>query len=397
MKSINILVVGAGYVGMSVAAMLVPKYLVKVLEKDNSKIDKINNGISTLNDDEISNLLASNLENISAHVASDNVYDGIDIIFICVPTDYNNEINAFDTSLVENAIKKSREKNSDSLIVIKSTLPIKFLENFTKQYSIKNVIYNPEFLREGSELHDSLNPSRIILGYKEKDVSKEKIELLCEIYAETIKNKDTKYLHMSPTEAEAVKLNSNAYLAMRVAFFNEIDNFCLDNNLSTKNIVTGMSLDPRIGDYYNNPSFGYGGYCLPKDTKQLIESLKGLPNNLIKSIDESNKNRKLFISKKIFDKKIKKIGIYRIVSKSGSDNFRESSIIDIINNLKTYSYDLAIYEPNISEDFFLDIKVEKSLQHFKQNSQMIIANRVDKEIFDVEDKIFSRDIFNTDL
>ena len=202
---------------------------------------------------------------------------------------------------------------------------------------------------------------------------------------------------MSSTEAEAVKLNSNAYLAMRVAFFNEIDNFCLDNNLSAKNIVTGMSLDPRIGDYYNNPSFGYGGYCLPKDTKQLIESLKGLPNNLIKSIDESNKNRKLFISKKIFDKKIKKIGIYRIVSKSGSDNFRESSIIDIINNLKTYSYDLAIYEPNISEDFFLDIKVEKSLQHFKQNSQMIIANRVDKEIFDVEDKIFSRDIFNTDL
>ena len=177
MKSINILVVGAGYVGMSVAAMLVPKYLVKVLEKDNSKIDKINNGISTLNDDEISNLLASNLENISAHVASDNVYDGIDIIFICVPTDFNNEINAFDTSLVEDAIKKSREKNSDSLIVIKSTLPIKFLENFTKQYSIKNVIYNPEFLREGSELHDSLNPSRIILGYKEKDVSKEKIEL----------------------------------------------------------------------------------------------------------------------------------------------------------------------------------------------------------------------------
>ena len=264
MKSINILVVGAGYVGMSVAAMLVPKYLVKVLEKDNSKIDKINNGISTLNDDEISNLLASNLENISAHVPSDNVYDGIDIIFICVPTDYNNEINAFDTSLVEDAIKKSREKNSDSLIVIKSTLPIKFLENFTKQYSIKNVIYNPEFLREGSELHDSLNPSRIILGYKEKDVSKEKIELLCEIYADTIKNKDTKYLHMSSTEAEAVKLNSNAYLAMRVAFFNEIDNFCLDNNLSAKNIVTGMSLDPRIGDYYNNPSLVMEGIVYQK-------------------------------------------------------------------------------------------------------------------------------------
>ena len=396
-NQINITIVGAGYVGMSFAAVLIKKNNVTILDNDNSKNKKINNNISTIDDPKIDELLSSNNENIFATNDKDIAYKDAEFIFISVPTNFNENDNSLDTSILEKVIIEARNINKNALIIIKSTIPIGFTKEFSENNSLNNLVHNPEFLREGNELFDTLNPSRVIFGYSKDDVVLEKIKDLENIYFEIIKKSDIAFLHMSSDEAEAVKLHSNTYLAMRVAYFNELDSFCMEKGLNSKNVITGISLDPRIGDYYNNPSFGYGGYCLPKDSKQLLSSYENIPQDLIGSIVASNKIRKKYISDKISDSNIGTIGIYRLISKNKSKNFRESAILDIIYYLIQGGFKLFIYEPDISEKNFENIPVIHDLDEFKKLSDLIVTNRMHTDLNDVKSKVFSRDIYNTDI
>ena len=387
----NIVVVGAGYVGMSIATMLSTKHKVILVEKDEKKIEKINKKISTIVDKDIEHYLLNKNLNLIATNDSKSAYKNASYIIIATPTDFNFENNFFDTSIVESVLSEIINVNKKALIIIKSTIPIGFTQSMNLKNNTNKIIFSPEFLREGSALNDNLNPSRIIFGGHKSDQLKNFLKILLS----SIKNPDSvDILHTGSNEAEAIKLFANTYLAMRVAFFNELDTYSIDRNLNVKDLILGISLDERIGNYYNNPSFGYGGYCLPKDSNQLLSSFGDTPQNLISAIIQSNKTRKKFIVQDILKRNPKNIGCYRINMKSGSDNFRDAAVLDILKNLHKKNIRIKIYEPIIDESYYDCFEIENDIKKFKTDSDLIIVNRSDEKLNDIQHKIYSRDIFN---
>lgn len=393
----KIAIAGAGYVGLSLAILLSSKHEVVVLDIIPEKVKMINNRISPLKDEYIEKFMQKAKQgerkmHLIATLNHEEAFRGANLVIIATPTDYNDERNFFDTSSVEDIIKKVIALNNNSTtIVIKSTVPIGFTEGMRKKYGIKNIIFSPEFLREGKAVYDNLYPSRIVVGDKTKE-AKQFAKLLKNISEKT----DVKILFMNNNEAEAVKLFANTYLALRVGYFNELDTFAKTKGFNTKNIINGICLDPRIGTHYNNPSFGYGGYCLPKDTKQLLSEYKNIPQNLIKSIVKSNQTRKEFIAHEILMLNPKTIGIYRLTMKSGSDNFRSSAIQDIIKIFKNKNKKVFIYEPTLDVIQLNGCKIVNDLETFKNNSSIILSNRFDPEIADVNEKVYTRDCFTRD-
>ena len=383
----KITIVGAGYVGMSLGILFAQNNDVKIYDIDKTKINKINKKKPTIKNPQIEEFWKKNKIDLIGTSSKVVALKKADFIVICTPTNYDVEENFFDTSSVEQVIKDSLILNDKALIVIKSTVPVGFTEKIKKKFKTSRVIFSPEFLREDSALADNLNPSRIIVGSKSK-----KAKIFAKILEEISYNK-SEVLYMSSSDAEAVKLFSNTFLAMRIAFFNELDSYGMVKNLSTESIISGVCLDPRIGNFYNNPSFGYGGYCLPKDAKQLLANYDSVPQNLIEAIVNSNKTRKDFLSEQIIKIKPKKVGIYLLSMKKGSDNFRESSIQGIMKRLKAKGIKIIIYEPMLKKDKFYNSKIINDLKKFKKESDLIIANRVTEDLFDVEKKIFSRDLF----
>ena len=381
------LVVGAGYVGSSLAILLSQDIDVLLVDTNESKVDKINNKNSPISDNLINEFLKDKSLNINAQEQIDDSISSCDIAILALPTDYNAETNYFDTSIIENVLSKIIDLKSSIPIVIKSTVPIGFTKKLKKKYPSSNIIFSPEFLREGYALHDNIYPSRIVIGDR-GEIGKAVGNLL-----HSYTKNDPEVIYMDSSEAESVKLFANTYLATRVTFFNELDSFCLENGFDTKSVINGISLDPRIGAGYNNPSFGYGGYCLPKDTKQLLANFKSIPQGIFSAVVEGNIKRKNFIAKQVASLRPKKLGIYRLIMKEGSDNFRDSAIFDVIKNLKKEKIDLVAYEPLIKSSEFNGIKLENNLKNFKKDCDLILANRIHEEILDVENKIFTRDIF----
>lgn len=384
----NIVVIGAGYVGMSLAALLAQKNAVQILEIDENKVEKINLKESTIHDKDISDLLNTKQLNLSATSSPGNAYVENAFFIIATPTNFNEQRNFFDTSSVEAVIEEIIHHTKQGLIIIKSTVPIGFTANINKKFNTNRIIFSPEFLREGNAVFDNMNPSRIIVGGESPDM-----QLFLDLLLEISNNKDVPQLSMQSSEAEAVKIFSNSFLAMRVAFFNELDSFSMPRNLNTRNIIEGVSLDERIGSFYNNPSFGYGGYCLPKDTKQLLASFDETPQELITAIIQSNKTRKSFLVDQILALKPSYIGIYRLIMKKNSKNFRESAVMDLIDELQKSKVKLIIYEPLLKESVFNDAMVCNNLEEFKTSAEVIIANRLETCLLDVEEKVFTRDIF----
>lgn len=388
----KIAVVGAGYVGLSVSVMLSTKYQVGLLEITEDKVNKLKSKISPIKDDYISDYLANKNLNLTVSSSAEDILTGSDIVFIATPTNYDPDLNYFNVDSVLSVIEQVKVYAPEADIVVKSTLPVGFTEKTKKDLNVEKLHFSPEFLREGRALYDNLYPSRVIIGTKDQQFGEKYIELLKSVAltpAEKIPS-----LILPPTEAESVKLFSNTYLAMRVSFFNELDTYASLKGLNTRNIIEGVSMDPRIGDFYNNPSFGYGGYCLPKDTKQLLANYKDVPNTIIKAIVDSNTVRKDFIASDILSRKPTTVGIYRLVMKSGSDNFRSSSIQGIMKRIKAKGVNVVVYEPMLNEDSFFNSKVEKDLQAFKSQADVIICNRMNDELKDVSEKIYTRDIFN---
>ena len=387
-NNLKIAIAGSGYVGMSLSVLLSSRSKVILYDVDRSRVNKINNLESTVKDELIDEYLSSKNLDLSATIDRNEAYKDANIIIMALPTNFIEEKNKFDTSILDNEISHALESSNQCLIVIKSTIPIGHTEALKKKYKTQRILFSPEFLREGNALEDNLNPSRIIVGDLNQK-AKEFGELL-----KSVSLNEPDLIYMNSTEAESVKLFSNSYLAMRVSFFNELDSFALSKSLNTRKIIEGVCKDNRIGNLYNNPSFGYGGYCLPKDTKQLLSDFKDIPQSIIGSIIESNKIRKDFISNHVIKKNIKSIGFYRLIMKSDSDNFRSSAVEEIIKRLKDEDVNLCIYEPNYKDKDFLGIPVGKDLQDFKNNSDIVLANRITKEIMDIQEKIFSRDIFS---
>lgn len=384
----NIAIIGSGYVGMSLAVLLSQKHKINIIDIDEEKVEKINQGISPIKDDLISEYLATKNLKLHASTPNDSILEISNIIIIATPTDFDEKTNKFDTSSVDIVIDEIIKKNIDSTIVIKSTIPEGHTEFLQEKYNNKRIIFSPEFLREGNALYDNLYPSRIVVGGK------------CEhakVFADLLKNaslkKEAKVLFTSSREAEAIKLFSNTYLALRVAFFNELDTYAMSKGLNSKDIITGLSLDERIGDHYNNPSFGYGGYCLPKDTKQLLANFSDIPQDLIKSVISSNSKRKIFMANAILETRSSIIGFYKLAMKKNSDNFRSSSIIDVIELVKTSGKKIIIFEPNINNQHFFDIEIDNNLESFKKRCDLIVTNRSEKALSNVQDKLFTRDIF----
>lgn len=393
----KIAIAGTGYVGLSLATLLSGKHEVVALDIVPEKVEMINNRISPIQDKYIEEFMLQAKKgeremNLKATLDYKEAFNGAKFVIISTPTNYDDERNFFDTSSVEDIIQKVVDmNNNDITIVIKSTIPVGFTEKVRKKYNFKNIFFSPEFLREGNALYDNLHPSRIIVG-DTTEQAKEFANLL----SEASEDDNTEILLMHNTEAEAVKLFANTFLALRVAYFNELDTYARVKNLNTKNIIRGVCLDPRIGTHYNNPSFGYGGYCLPKDTKQLLANYRDIPQNLIESIVKSNKTRKQFIAKEIIRLNPDVIGVYRLTMKHGSDNFRSSAIQDIINIFKEYNKTVVIYEPTLKEQEFNGCRVVNNLNEFKNMSSVIIANRFNPELSDVVDKIYTRDLFMCD-
>lgn len=384
----KILVFGLGYVGLASAVLLAEANEVVGIDVEAKKVDLVNSRKSPINDDEIIRYLREKDLNLIAKTDFKDDISDADLAIVAVPTNYDEDTKYFDTSFVDGVISDLKNVRDDLPILIKSTIPVGYTNTLREAYGTGNIIFSPEFLREGKALFDSLHPSRIIVGDKSKTG-----QLIANLYKDAALN-DPEVFFMNSTEAEAVKLFANTYLAMRVSFFNELDTFAEMKGLSTKDIIEGVSSDPRIGNYYNNPSFGYGGYCLPKDSKQLYANFKDVPNSMFGAIIESNDVRKTYISEKILENKPATVGIYRLVMKKDSDNFRKSAIFDVIENLKDKT-NVVIYEPNLDEDSFEGMKVIKSLDEFKA-ADIIVANRIDQDIKDVEAKVYTRDIFNKD-
>ena len=388
----KIAVAGTGYVGLSLATLLSQNNEVIALDIIPEKVEKINNRISPIKDEYIEKYFKEKTLNLKATLDYKEAFKDAEFVIISTPTNYDEEKNFFDTSSVEDIIKKVISINDNNItMVVKSTIPVGFIENVKRKYNINNIFFSPEFLREGKALYDNLYPSRIIVGEK-NDKAKEFAKLLID----SAEKKDVETLFMNSTEAEAVKLFSNTYLALRVAYFNELDTYAITKGLNSKDIINGVCLDPRIGKNYNNPSFGYGGYCLPKDTKQLLANYKDVPQNLIEAIVNSNKTRKDFITEEILKRKPEIVGIYRLTMKAGSDNFRSSAIQDIIKNLRANNIKVIIYEPTLSQKEFNGFEIVNNIEEFKERSSIILANRQEKLLEDVMDKVYTRDIFSRD-
>lgn len=387
----KIAVAGTGYVGLSIATLLSQKHEVVALDVIEEKVDMINKRISPIKDKEIEEYFKAKELNLRATLDYKDAFMGAEFIVISTPTNYNDELDYFDTSSVEDIIEKVLSLGIDTTMVIKSTIPVGFVESIKKKYNIDNIMFSPEFLREGKALYDNLYPSRIIVGEKS-----ERAEKFAKLLEEGALKENIQIKFMNPTEAEAVKLFANTYLALRVAYFNELDTYAEVKGLNTKDIIEGIGLDPRIGTHYNNPSFGYGGYCLPKDTKQLLANYKDVPENMIEAIVKSNDTRKKHIANMIIKRNPKTVGIYRLTMKTDSDNFRASAIQSIIQILKENKINIIIYEPTLKTNTFEDLKVENDFEKFKNLSDVIVANRLDENLSSISDKVYTRDLYTRD-
>ena len=387
----NIVVVGTGYVGLSNAVLLAQHNHVTACDIIEEKVNLINNRKSPIVDKELEEYLANEKLDLTATANAAEAYKDADYIIIATPTNYDEDKNYFDTSSVESVIKAVKDSGTKGVMVVKSTIPVGFIADMKKKYDVDNIMFSPEFLREGRALYDNLYPSRIVVGEQS-----ERAEVFAKLLMQGAKKEDIPVLYTDSTEAEAIKLFANTYLAMRVAYFNELDTYASAKGLNAKQIIDGISLDPRIGTHYNNPSFGYGGYCLPKDTKQLKANYSGIPNNLIGAIIDSNSTRMDYIASEILNRKPQTVGVYRLTMKTGSDNFRQSAIFGVIERLKKAGVDIVVYEPTVKTTEYMGMRIENNFEEFSKTSDVIVANRLDEKLAGVRDKVYTRDIFSRD-